>query len=220
MHDPESPYRAALNSMVDAIHVVDENLRIVLLNQVFEEWKQDAVFGLLNLNHELPGFYTHQEAALAVACANQMATAIQIAKLFDDLQRSNAALAVERALLTQRVADRTADLSAANAELARAARLKDEFLASMSHELRAPLNAILGFAEALQEQVDGPLNQRQLRSLGSIQRSGRHLLALINDIGVGFRPIRNPSQQPYPQPPANVIVAASFWMTTTRRASS
>ena len=71
---------------------------------------------------------------------------------------------------------------AANAKLARAARLKDEFLAHMSHELRTPLNAILGLSEALQEQVYGSLNERQLRSLRTIEGSGSHLLALINDI--------------------------------------
>jgi PAS domain S-box-containing protein len=97
-------------------------------------------------------------------------------------KRAEEALVEERALLARRVAERTADLSAANAELARAARLKDEFLASMSHELRTPLNAVLGLSEALQEEVYGPLNDRQLVSLRGIEESGRHLLELINDI--------------------------------------
>jgi PAS domain S-box-containing protein len=97
-------------------------------------------------------------------------------------KRVEADLAEERALLARRVAERTADLSAANAELARAARLKDEFLASMSHELRTPLNAVLGLSEALQEEVYGSLNARQLTSLRGIEESGRHLLDLINDI--------------------------------------
>ena len=97
-------------------------------------------------------------------------------------KRAEAALEEERALLARRVAERTADLSAANAELARAARLKDEFLASMSHELRTPLNAILGLSEALQEHVYGPLNSQQVRILQHIEESGRHLLELINDI--------------------------------------
>jgi len=84
--------------------------------------------------------------------------------------------------LEQRVAERTSALSLANAELARAVRAKDEFLAAMSHELRTPLNSIIGLSEALQEDVYGPLNDRQLRSIAIIEESGRHLLALINDI--------------------------------------
>ncbi len=92
------------------------------------------------------------------------------------------ALEDERALLARRVAERTADLSEANTQLARAARLKDEFMANMSHELRTPLNAILGLSEALQEQVYGTLNVRQKRALTHIEESGRHLLALINDV--------------------------------------
>jgi CheY-like chemotaxis protein/nitrogen-specific signal transduction histidine kinase len=80
------------------------------------------------------------------------------------------------------VDERTADLSAANAELARTATLKDEFLSSMSHELRTPLNAVLGLSEALQEEVYGPLTEQQRHSLHTIEESGRHLLELINDI--------------------------------------
>lgn len=73
-------------------------------------------------------------------------------------------------------------LSDTNTELKRAVHAKDEFLANMSHELRTPLNAILGLSETLQEQVYGELNERQLKSLDTIERSGRHLLSLINDI--------------------------------------
>lgn len=73
-------------------------------------------------------------------------------------------------------------LSFANTELARAARLKDEFLAGMSHELRTPLNAVLGVSEALLEEIYGQLNTQQRDSLQLIERSGQHLLSLINDI--------------------------------------
>ncbi len=73
-------------------------------------------------------------------------------------------------------------LRAANEGLARAARLKDEFLAAMSHELRTPLNAVLGFSEVLMEGVHGAMNEKQLRALTNIADSGRHLLSLINDI--------------------------------------
>ncbi|MFQ4138578.1 response regulator [Nodosilinea sp. PGN35] len=73
-------------------------------------------------------------------------------------------------------------ISLANAELARAARLKDEFLANMSHELRTPLNSILGLSEILLEEVFGALTDRQRQFLQTIEQSGEHLLALINDI--------------------------------------
>jgi len=73
-------------------------------------------------------------------------------------------------------------LETANAALAHAARHKDEFLASMSHELRTPLNTILGMAETLQEGVFGTINAEQIDAVHHIDESGRHLLALINDI--------------------------------------
>jgi PAS domain S-box-containing protein len=108
--------------------------------------------------------------------------AVVISRDVTDRQQAQDALAEERALLAQRVEERTAELSAANTELARAARLKDEFLASMSHELRTPLTGILGLSEALQLQVYGPHNEKQLKALHNIEESGQHLLNLINDI--------------------------------------
>ncbi|MDP6934684.1 MAG: HAMP domain-containing sensor histidine kinase, partial [Myxococcota bacterium] len=61
-------------------------------------------------------------------------------------------------------------------------RLKEEFLASLNHELRTPLNAILGLSEALQEDVYGPLQDKQRESLGTIEGSGRKLLGMIDDL--------------------------------------
>ncbi|MFE4105165.1 CBS domain-containing protein [Almyronema epifaneia] len=90
----------------------------------------------------------------------------------------------EAALKQSEVALRQANerLTTTNAELARATRLKDEFLANISHELRTPLNAILGLSEGLKDQVYGPLTAKQHNSLATIERSGQHLLELINDI--------------------------------------
>ncbi|HAI68827.1 MAG TPA: hypothetical protein DCM38_05235 [Gammaproteobacteria bacterium] len=90
----------------------------------------------------------------------------------------------EKSLQEERngLVERTVYLSEANAKLAHIARLKDEFLANMSHELRTPLNAILGISEALQEEIYGSLNDLQRKSMRTLEDSGRHLLALINDI--------------------------------------
>src|SRR5919199_850622 len=74
------------------------------------------------------------------------------------------------------------NLRRVNEELERASRLKSEFLASMSHELRTPLNSILGFSDLLQRQRVGTLSSRQLLHVQAIEKSGQHLLQLINDI--------------------------------------
>ncbi|MBD2179759.1 response regulator [Planktothrix sp. FACHB-1355] len=62
----------------------------------------------------------------------------------------------------------------------RANQAKSEFLSKMSHELRTPLNAILGFTQLLAR--DNSLNQVQREQLGIVERSGEHLLQLINDV--------------------------------------
>jgi PAS domain S-box-containing protein len=87
--------------------------------------------------------------------------------------------------VAQNISDRKyaeEQLRLTNQELLQANRLKDEFLANMSHELRTPLNAILGITEGLMEEVFGVLNQQQKNSLQIVEKSGNHLLELINDI--------------------------------------
>jgi len=61
-----------------------------------------------------------------------------------------------------------------------ASRAKSVFLANMSHELRTPLNAILGFSRLLSLDPTTPAEQR--KTLGIINRSGEHLLSMINDV--------------------------------------
>jgi signal transduction histidine kinase/ActR/RegA family two-component response regulator len=81
-----------------------------------------------------------------------------------------------------RLQQRDRQLATSNDKLARAAQLKDEFLTNMSHELRTPLNAILGMTEGLQEGIFGEPNPAQTQAVKTIENSGNHLLALINDI--------------------------------------
>ena len=74
------------------------------------------------------------------------------------------------------------ELAAKNADLIQLNRLKDEFLACISHELKTPLTAVLGLSRLLIDQQLGTLNERQARYAGLIHQSGRHLMSVVNDI--------------------------------------
>ncbi|MFK8112086.1 MAG: PAS domain-containing protein [Rubripirellula sp.] len=73
-------------------------------------------------------------------------------------------------------------LRSANEELATATKMRDQFLASISHEFRTPLNAILSATEGLQSGLYGSINAKQQTSLDVVDQSSTHLLELINDI--------------------------------------
>ena len=77
---------------------------------------------------------------------------------------------------------KTVELRNARDEALLATQHKSEFLANMSHELRTPLNAIIGFSEVLAERMFGELNDKQDEYVQDIHASGKHLLALINEI--------------------------------------
>ncbi len=69
-----------------------------------------------------------------------------------------------------------------NEALEEADTLKSEFVANVSYELRTPLNTIIGFAEVLNGDMFGPLNERQTEYIGGILEASEALLELINDI--------------------------------------
>ncbi len=67
-------------------------------------------------------------------------------------------------------------------QLEAASRHKSQFLANMSHELRTPLNAILGYTELILDKIYGEVPDKVREVLERVQKSGRHLLNLINDV--------------------------------------
>jgi PAS domain S-box-containing protein len=123
----------------------------------------DRLWGLLaHYQNDGPRDWTDSDVQLATHVSTQLGVAVQQAELLQRTQMQ----AIE--LANARDAAQTAN------------RAKSEFLANMSHELRTPLNAILGFSQVMAH--DPSLSSDNRDYLNIINRSGQHLLTLINDV--------------------------------------
>jgi len=119
--------------------------------------REDEVIGSLILIRKTPGEFSAEVVEALKTFATQSALAIQNARLFHEIEDKSRQLEV-------------------------ASRHKSQFLANMSHELRTPLNAILGYTELLQDNIYGEIPEKARETMARIERGGRHLLALINDV--------------------------------------
>jgi len=119
--------------------------------------REEHIIGGLVVRRKSPGEFPAKLVDLMQTFAAQSALAIQNARLFRELEDKRQQLEI-------------------------ASRYKSEFLANMSHELRTPLNAIIGYSEMLQEEATDLGYEDFTPDLQKINASGKHLLALINDI--------------------------------------
>ncbi len=88
---------------------------------------------------------------------------------------SHSVLAIHNAQLFREIEEKGRELESANQH-------KSEFLANMSHELRTPLNAILGYTELILDNIYGDVPEKIQEVLERLEKNGRHLLSLINDV--------------------------------------
>jgi two-component system, sensor histidine kinase and response regulator len=131
--------------------------------------REGQIVGLISADY----FYsrksvTGRDAAQLLTFASMAGLAIENTRLYSELERQ--------------VADRTTELRAALTRAQEADRLKGQFLAAISHELRTPLNAIIGFSTVMLDELDGPISALQREDLKTINRNGRFLLHLINEL--------------------------------------
>ncbi len=198
LQESEAKLHAILNFAPEVIYVKDMEGRYVFVNRAFLKLFQfmpEQV--ILKTNQDLfpatiATLFDHNEKAMLLAGQFQQSEeAIQVGDrlrtfisnkfiLFNQHGQPYGYCGISTDISDRK--DAELQLQYTNEELARATRLKDEFLANMSHELRTPLNAILGMTEVMQEGIFGEITPKQLSALETIERSGNHLLDLINDI--------------------------------------
>lgn len=89
-------------------------------------------------------------------------------------------IAIVRDVTDRKVAERA--LMEARDEAEQANRAKSDFLSSMSHELRTPLNSVLGFSQLPGRDTKEPLSESQQVGVEQIEKAGRHLLTLIDEV--------------------------------------
>ncbi len=129
---------------------------------------QEELLGALNLGYSSPHHFRKEELEMTREIANSLGTALSQAQLHESLQR----YAEE---LEQRVAQRTAKLQEINKEL-------ETFAFTVSHDLRAPLRAMEGFANALLEDYADKLNKEGREYAHRIMKASESMEELIQDL--------------------------------------
>ena len=190
----ESRFGALLDSMPDAIVIVNVTGRVVLLNaqaaRVFDYERSELVGQPIELvlPERFRNNHTHHRAHFfSQPRTRAMGAGLQLFGLKRNgeefpVEISLSPLETDEGVFISSAIRDVSERRQVERALQHASRLKSEFLANMSHELRTPLNGIIGFSEFLVDEKPGPLNPKQKEYLNDVLGSGRHLLRLINDI--------------------------------------
>jgi signal transduction histidine kinase len=147
-----------------------------------------AVLASLVLTHRMvTPIRTLQEGAARIGAGDlghriDLNTGDELETLGEEFNQMTARLQESHANLEEKVESRTHELAEALGQLEIASKHKSEFLANMSHELRTPLNAILGYTELILDKIYGDVPDKIKEVLERLEKNGRHLLGLINDV--------------------------------------
>ncbi len=134
---------------------------------------------------EHAGWVIVEVAFLIRSCFRSVREVRAIAERQAELARANDVLQQEiseRERVEEELRSANAELAVAHEQSVEASQVKSAFLANMSHELRTPLNAIIGYSELLQEMAANQIQADAAPDLEKINRAGKHLLALIDNI--------------------------------------
>lgn len=138
--------------------------------------------GVIVTVHKEKRFFSENFLNFLQGLANQLGLALKNAELYEELNKLNIDLENKVKERTIELERKSKLLEEANIHLKEVDKLKSQFLATMSHELRTPLNSIIGYTQLILDGVDGPITDEQREDLERIEKNGKHLLQLINDI--------------------------------------
>ena len=105
----------------------------------------------------------------------------ELSESFDSMVNKLQQTMTSRDEMEVKVAERTRELSEAYKRLQELDRMKSIFLSSMSHEMRTPLNAIIGFTSLVEQGMAGKVNEEQMEHLHRSLAASRHLLQLVQE---------------------------------------
>lgn len=137
---------------------------------------KDAVFGLLLI--ERCQNFTKDEAIIFQTCSSIISNLIKDLELSKVLKMQVEALQ-NGIVETHRAFD---TIKKQNKKIKENEKLQNEFIANISHDLRSPLNSIIGFSEALSNKIFGDLTEKQSEYIEDIRLSGIRLLGMINEV--------------------------------------
>jgi len=122
--------------------------------------------------------FTDEEIQFLSILAGQAAMAIHNARLHDQAKKQALELEKANGDLTRLLEQ----IRKQAVELEKTGKVKDEFLGFVSHELKTPVNTILGYTEMMQSQMFGEINSEQERALGKVTANSRDLLNMVNGL--------------------------------------
>ncbi len=180
----------AATDLSSDLPIVDQFLlqqqpKSILCLPLFNQGKLIAILYLSNQSTR--DVFTQERTLILNFLCTEAAISLEKARLYGELEDYSSSLETKVQERTQALEQEVRDRQRAQAEMQTAKdaaevanQAKSEFLTNMSHELRSPLNAILGFAQLMRQSPSVSAEQQENAAI--IHRSGRHLLSLINDV--------------------------------------